>query len=122
MSADDLYAEAARIGRGCQRGGQDTFVRLDRKRYWLCADCSARYRAAWEAARKAQLAERTNDCMRCAARPSTMTVCHRYLLCGRCTTATRKERNADSARLGWLSFGATYQPDTSDWKGLPAGR
>lgn len=113
-----LYDAATAILRQCTHASQTCEVQMSKTE--ILHVCDACYNAqvyARRAARKAQLAERPNDCARCAAKPHT----HNYgghLLCGRCLTATKKEHNKNLAKAGALSIFATHLlVNTAAWRG-----
>lgn len=81
-----------------------------------CGDCIDRRNNETRAARRDQLAQRPNDCQRCAARPHTYTY-GQYRLCGRCLTRTRREHAAALSSAGTLAIFATgLLVNTSGWK------
>lgn len=83
----------------------------------VCGDCWNAHVYARRAARKAQLAERDNDCDRCASKPHTYTY-GGYRLCGRCLAVAKKEHNRNMARAGTLSIFATHLlVNTANWHG-----
>ena len=113
-----LYDAATAILRQCTHGSHPCEVQMSKPEILqVCCACYNAHVSARRAARKAQLAERPNDCARCAAKP------HAYeygghLLCGRCLTATKKEHNRNLAKAGPLSIFATHLLiNTPDWRG-----
>lgn len=83
----------------------------------VCTDCWNAHVASRRAARRAQLAERPNDCDRCAAKPHAYEY-GGYRLCGRCLTATKAEHNRSLAAAGALAIFATRPLiDTQRWAG-----
>ena len=114
-----MYDAATAILRQCAHvGKQSCEVRMSRNEtLMVCSDCYNAQVYAWRAARKAQLAERPNDCDRCAARPHTYEY-GGYRLCGRCLKATRAEHNKGLAAAGVLAIFATHVlVDTQSWAG-----
>ena len=87
---------------------------------FVCCDCWNTHVTARRAARKAQLAERPNDCDRCAAHPHTYEY-GGYRLCGRCLKAAKIEHNRNLAAAGVLAIFATHLlVDTQQWRGTRA--
>lgn len=83
----------------------------------VCCDCWNAHVYARRVARKAQLAERENDCDRCARKPHTYTY-GGHRLCGHCLTATKKEHYGNTAKAGTLAIFATHLlVNTADWHG-----
>ena len=81
----------------------------------VCMACWNAHVAARRAARKAQLAERPNDCDRCGQKPSRWTY-GRYALCGRCKTATEREHYKALANAGALGiFATSLLVNTDTW-------
>jgi hypothetical protein len=85
-----------------------------------CTDCHNRRYYERRAARKAQLAARPKDCVRCGKRPHTWTLAG-WKLCGPCKTATLREHHVAASGAGFLGLLATSpMVDTSGWAGRQA--
>ena len=116
------YDAASAILRQCAHAERQTSeVKMSKtETVFVCCDCWNAHVAARRSARKAQLAERPNDCDRCAAKPHTYEY-GGYRLCGRCLKATKGEHNRNLATAGVLAIFATHVlVDTKQWKGRDA--
>lgn len=82
---------------------------------FVCVDCWNAHVYARREARKAQLAERPNDCMRCGQKPHTWTLAGAKL-CGRCKTAVKQEHTRNLAKAGTLGiFAQGLLVNTDTW-------
>lgn len=118
-ATQSMYDAATAILRNCTHHTDNPCeVRMSKTETLnVCCACYTAQVYARRAARKAQLAERANDCDRCAAKPHTYTY-GGYRLCGRCLTAAKKEHNRNMAKAGTLSIFATHLlVNTADWHG-----
>lgn len=80
-----------------------------------CGECLGKIQAQRRSERRAQLAARAKDCVRCAVRPHTF-IYGGWRLCGRCKTATMREHHAAQATAGALAIFATAPlVDTRGW-------
>lgn len=114
------YPEVVAIAQACQHvppGTTPWHMVADGQGGWLplCDACSNLVSRAHKTARKAELAARPKDCVRCGVRTHTCTY-HVWRLCGRCLTATRREHAIACSRAGLLSIFATApMVDTATW-------
>lgn len=111
----DLVTVQNIILRSCQHEHRPCEVNMGRgETIFICTACWNRGYYARKAARKAQLACRTNDCQKCGRKPVTK-LYDRYRLCGRCFAAVKKEhgQNMAGCSMPWLV--TTLLIDTKDW-------
>ena len=116
------YDAATAILRQCGHTDcQDSEVRMSKtETLMVCCNCWNAHVYARRAARKAQLAERPNDCDRCAAKPHACEY-GGYRLCGRCLKAAKAEHARNLAAAGVLAIFATHLlVDTRQWQGTRA--
>lgn len=117
MAHGPQYPAVIAIAKGCTHQNADYPAQVhDGERYVdVCTDCANAAGVAYRAARKAELAARPKDCVRCGAKPHAYIVAN-WKLCRTCKVATMREHHQAAGRAGVFALFATApMVNTSSW-------